>query len=167
MFTFHLRNAGDQMISWDPGCAMSIPIVLHLPEGDLPAGPWPADICGHTCDEVYAGTAFPGGCTTDCGLGYAVPVAPGALADIVWDRRVYTAHTFDAACRSFSSPTWMMCALGRAVAPAAAQSGTIKICPGTVPWPGGCQNSAGMSIDSRSVEFTVDTTGSEAIIEVR
>jgi hypothetical protein len=155
------------MISWNLGCRRTSPIVLHLPEGDLPTGSEAIDFCGFTCEQIYA-RGMPGFCT-DCGPGYSDRVAPGGSALIDWDRRVYTSHTLDPACRPPSPPQEWPCALGHAVTPSPAQSGTITICPGTVPNPnpGACQDASGNPVALRPVEFTVDTTGTEAVIEVR
>jgi hypothetical protein len=167
MFTFHVRNAGEEALAWSLGCQRNLPIWLHLPEGDLPTGPGAVDICEFTCDRIYAGTSLPGGCT-DCGGGYSGRAAPGASADIVWDRRVYTSHTYDPACfPSTVPPMSTTCALGRAIAPSATQSGTITVCPGEIMLSNCREPGTGRPIESRKVEFTVDTTGTEAVIEVR
>lgn len=167
MFTFHVHNAGAQTLHWDLGCKRSVPIVLHLPAGDMPTGPGAVDTCEYTCEQVYAATAAPGLCT-DCGAGYVGTVAPGASGDIVWDRRVYTAYAFDPACRTPSGITpgpGATCALGHTVAPSATQSGTLAVCPGTV-YPRFCSVN-NKQVAFSTVEFTVDTTGAEATIEVQ
>ena len=168
-FTFHVHNAGSATLAWNLGCMHSLPIVLHLPEGDLPTGPGAVDGCEFTCDLIYAGTATPGGCS-DCGPGYSGSAAAGGSGDIIWDRRVYTRLAFEPACRASSSPVispQATCALGHAVAPSATQSGTISVCPGTV-YLGSCHDPAtSQTIQPRTIDFTVDTTGTEATIEVQ
>jgi hypothetical protein len=168
-FTFHVRNVGDQRLTWDLGCMKKLPITLHLPEGDLPIGPGSADYCELTCEQIYSGW-FPGACT-DCGPGYSGSAAPGASGDIAWDRRVYTRYTFDLACRvqdGAQISAGATCAFGHAVAPSATQSGTITICPGYDQL-GTCylDTTTAKTVATRNIEFTVDTTGSEATIDVQ
>ncbi|HEY7375405.1 MAG TPA: hypothetical protein VIF57_24820 [Polyangia bacterium] len=170
MFTFHVHNVGAQTLTWDLGCSKTLPIWLHLPEGDLPTGPGSVDFCELTCEQIYTGPWFPGACT-DCGAGVSGSAAPGASGDIAWDRRVYSALTFDPACRydktlpgGNGSST---CASGHAVAPAATQAGTITICPGRLTLSTCMDPATGKTIDQRKVEFTVDTTGSDAVIDVQ
>jgi hypothetical protein len=165
MFTFHVHNAGTETLAWDLGCSKSLPIVLHLPDGDLPTGPGAVDVCEFTCELVYSGQVAPGGCT-DCGPGYSGSAAPGASKDIVWDRRVYTRSTVDPTCGASGGVSQSAtCALGHAVAPSATQSGTISVCPGTAVL-GHCMAN-GQYIDFHKVEFTVDTTGTDAVIDVQ
>ena len=163
MFTFHVHNVGDQTLTWDLGCTRNLPISLD----GRPAGPGAFDYCEFTCDQIYAGTVTPGGCS-DCGPGYSGTAAPGETKDIVWDRRVYTGEYFNTDCRP-SAPTsaGATCALGHAVAPSAAQSGTITVCDGTVVQSICRDSSTGQSIATRNVEFSVDTTGTDAVIDVR
>jgi hypothetical protein len=167
MFTFHVHNVGDRTLAWDLGCMRNLPIFLEVPQGILPTGPGAYDYCEFTCDQIFAGTVTPGGCS-DCGPGYSGIAAPGETRDIVWDRRVYTGEYFNNDCRpSAPTPPGATCARGHAVAPSAAQSGTITVCDGTVVQ-SVCRDSAtGQTIATRTVEFTVDTTGTDAVIDVQ
>ena len=92
-FTFHVHNGGTAMLRLAYGCGASLPIVLAAPQGMLGIGPGPADACEFTCDAVYAGKT--GQSCSDCGPGTGASLAPGAVVDITWDRRVYTEHMVD------------------------------------------------------------------------
>jgi hypothetical protein len=153
-FTFHVHNAGATDIIVDLGCGRALPIVLATPSGRLPIGPGGVDSCEFTCDQIYAGQRSPGGCT-DCGGGVSQTVAPGATADIGWDRRVYALRTVEAGCAQATGS----CAFGQAVAPMAAQLGVLTTCPAD-------QQPTSSCLTPTSTEFTVDTTGDAATIDV-
>ena len=153
-FTFHVHNAGSQVLLLELGCQGALPISLATPVGRLPIGPGSADVCGFTCDEIYAGHVTPGACS-DCGGGDFKSLAPGDVADIAWDRRVYAEHMLDAACSTQPGT----CALGFAVAPSSAQLGVVTTCPMN-------QHPTGACLAPVASEFTIDTTGAQATIDV-
>jgi hypothetical protein len=153
-FTFHVHNAGAQVLLLELGCGASLPISLATPAGRLSIGPGSVDVCGFTCDEIYAGHVSPGACS-DCGGGDFKSLAPGDVADIPWDRRVYAAHTLDAACSTQPGT----CAFGFAVAPSSAQLGVVTSCPVD-------QHPTGSCLAPVANEFTSDTTGAAATIDV-
>jgi hypothetical protein len=155
-FTFHFHNAGTYPLLFRIGCHLALPITLATPAGRLPIVPDDVDTCGFTCDEIYAGHVTPGACTA-CDSGGFKDLVPGDTADAVWDRRVYARHDARPPCAAVVGT----CALGTAVAPAPAQRGAIGVCGPDVhePTPACVQE-----IES---EFTVDTTGAEATIELR
>jgi hypothetical protein len=151
-FTFHVHNGTSAMINLFLGCGASTPITLTTAAGALPAGPGTIGSCGFTCDKVYE--PFPPFGCTDCGGGDTLTIAPGETKDISWDRRVYTAHTIDAACAPYAGQT---CALGKAVPRSATQAGTLRVCTTFIPLDCG---------GPRDVAFSADTTGDAATIEV-
>jgi hypothetical protein len=154
-FTFHVHNVGQAPIVLDLGCGHTVPIVLATAAGRLSAGPGGvAGSCEFTCDEVYANTSSPGGCT-DCGPGVSRTIAPGETADVAWDRRVYTKHTIVAPCSTQPGE----CALGISVPPDAAQLGAVTTCPAA-------QHQTFSCAAPTTTEFTVDTTVTEATIDV-
>jgi hypothetical protein len=150
-FTFRVHNRTATRVSWFFSCHRSLPLTLDTPHGVLHAGPGGATFCGYTCEQVYSGTVP--GCS-DCGRGAEGSAPPGGTGEIPWDRRVYVSHTIDSACARFPGE---VCALGKAVAGVQAQRGTLQLCENTLA--AGCNN-------PRYVLFTVDTTGSEATIEI-
>ena len=153
-FTFHVHNAGAQPLLLELGCRSALPITLATPAGRLPIGPGSVDVCGFTCDEIYAGHVTPGACT-DCGGGDFVSIAPGDAADVPWDRRVYAEHTIDAACSTQPGS----CAIGFAVAPSPTQLGVVTSCPLD-------QHPTGSCLAPRSNEFAIDTTAADGTIDV-
>jgi hypothetical protein len=157
-FTFHIHNGGATPVKLALGCGKKLPIDLDTPDGKLGAGPGNADICEKSCDVVYAPmTDCPGFCT-DCAAGSLATIAPGATDDIRWDRRVYVPKVPESACLNSGCPIGGNCALGIAVAPKSAQTGTLTICTD----PNGVGVSCG---SSRTVSFTIDTTSQEGTIE--
>jgi hypothetical protein len=153
-FTFRIRNAGTGDLTLEYGCHQSLPISLATPAGRLPIAPGSVDTCGFPCDDIYSGHLTPGGCFGCAGGGF-LTIAPGESTDTPWDRRVYERHHAGPPC----APTEGMCALGIAVAPAAAQLGAVTICPDD-------QHPMGTCLAPIAREFTVDTTGTEATIEL-
>jgi hypothetical protein len=153
-FAFRVHNAGAAALILELGCRATLPITLATPAGRLPIGPGSADVCGFTCDEIYAGHVSAGACT-DCGGGDFTSIAPGDTANIPWDRRVYVRHELTAMC----TPQTGTCALGIAVAASAAQQGAITWCPSD-------QHPTGSCLAPMVTEFTVDTTGAEATFDV-
>jgi hypothetical protein len=152
-FTFHVRNASAAELTLWLGCGRSVPIVLDTPAGALGISPG-VDVCEFTCDDVYAGRGSPGACS-DCGPGYSAAVAPGTTKDFVWSRSVYEAHMADVACGKGTGT----CALGRPLAPSATQSGTLTACGAAIQF--------GSCADPKTTRFSIDTTASEATIEMR
>jgi hypothetical protein len=153
-FVFHVHNAGASPLLLELGCRSALPITLATPSGRLPIGPGSVDGCGFTCDEVYSGHVTPGACS-DCGGGDFLSISSGASGDIPWDRRVYIRHDVDAACSTQTGT----CALGFAVAPTTAQHGALTWCPVD-------QHPTGSCLAPMATEFTVDTTGADATIDV-
>jgi len=153
-FTFHVHNGGTRSLTLGLGCGRSLPIQIQTATGELPAGPGPEDTCEFTCDDVYAGHSQPGACS-DCGPGVASALGPGATVDVTWDRRAYTERAVDLACTTGTGS----CAWGASVAPAASQAGVLSVCTSSTGFPGSCTT-------SDTVAFTVDTTKSEATIQV-
>ncbi|MEO5731667.1 MAG: hypothetical protein ABI134_36310 [Byssovorax sp.] len=81
--------------------------------------------------------------------------------DIIWDRRVYTAHMADPKCSG--SATGNECALGALVAPESAQKGVLTVCgPAASAGDGYC-----LEGDQSTVTFTFDTAKDEGTIEVQ
>jgi hypothetical protein len=155
-FVFHIHNGGSRMLGLSFGCGSVAPIVLTTPGGMPTIGPAFADVCGFTCEQVYAGKAQGGACS-DCGNGNGAPLAPGMTYDQSWDRRTYSESTSDPQCTGGASQP---CAMGTHLAPAATQAGTLTVCIGD----SSCTVLGGAS---EMVPFTVDTTQGEATIEVQ
>jgi hypothetical protein len=153
-FVFHVHNAGTTMLVLDLGCGKTLPVVLATPAGRLPIGPGGVDTCEFTCDQIYSGHNTPGGCT-DCGPGVSKTLAPDGTVDVPWDRRVYERHTLAPPCSTATGT----CALGTAVAQNAMQLGAVTACPSDKSMPFACTAPL-------TTEFTVDTTGAEATIDV-
>jgi hypothetical protein len=153
-FTFHVHNGGSRSLTLALGCGRSLPIQIQTATGQLPAGPGPEDTCEFTCDDVYAGHSQPGACS-DCGPGVGSALGPGTTVDIPWDRRAYTERAAELSCTTGTGS----CAWGTSVAPAASQAGALTVCTSATGFPGSCTT-------SDVVTFTVDTTKSEATIEV-
>jgi hypothetical protein len=153
-----VHNGGTRTLSLTLGCGLSLPIVIDTPSGTRPIGAGPEDVCEFTCDRVYAGMVQGGACS-DCGPGYGAPLGPGMTADIHWDRRAYEETMTDPQCSGgFTQP----CALGSSVAPVASQSGVLTVCTATALGAGYCA-----SANQGTFPFAVDTTQSEATIEVQ
>jgi hypothetical protein len=74
---------------------------------------------------------------------------------------VYQASSVDPSCSGLQAGN--DCALGTLVAPVAAQAGTLTVCNAGLSTGGG---GGGYCSSSTDVTFTVDTTGTEATIEV-
>jgi hypothetical protein len=155
-FVFHVHNGGSQMLGLSFDCGGVAPIVLVTPAGMQTIAPAFADVCGFTCDEVNAGKAQGGACS-DCGPGNGAPLAPGMTYDQSWNRRTFAAGMSEQQCTGGNSEP---CAQGTPLAPAAKQAGTLTVCIGgsTCTVMGGA---------SEMVPFTVDTSQSEATIEVQ
>jgi hypothetical protein len=153
-FTFHVHNAGATTLILDLGCGATSPLTLATPNGALPGGPGNVDVCEFSCDQIYTTFATPGGCT-DCGAGMQRTVAAGATADIAWNRNVYVERAVDPAC----TPKQGMCASAIPVAPVTSQQGTLTSCPID-------QHPTGSCLSATTTSFNVDTTGSEATIDV-
>jgi hypothetical protein len=161
MFTFHVHNAGTSSMTLTYGCGAKLPIELDTPEGKLGAGPGNADGCEKSCDLIYSSVnpQCPGFCT-DCALGQLEKIAAGGSTDIAWDRRVYVAKIAEQPCLAGRTCQPGNCAFGIAVAPEPNQTGRLTIC--TDP------NAVGVSCaTSRTVDFTIDTTSSEATIDAQ
>jgi hypothetical protein len=154
-FVFHVTNVGTTTLFVQLDCRGVIPISLSTPEGRLPTAPGAVtDTCGFTCDDVYAGHVTAGACML-CSTNGFQSVAPGDTANVSWDRRVYRTHQADVACTPAPGP----CALGIAVAPTTTQLGALVTCPA---------GESGMvsCLAPKAQEFTVDTSGAEATIDV-
>jgi hypothetical protein len=161
MFTFHVHNAGTASMTLTYGCGAKLPLELDTPDGKLGAGPGNADACEKSCDLIYSSPnpQCPGSCT-DCALGMLEEIAPGGSTDIAWDRRVYVAKMAEQPCFVDRTCPPGNCAFGIAVASKPSQTGRLTIC--TDP------NAVGVSCaTSRTVDFTIDTTSSEATIDAR
>ena len=159
-FTFHVHNGGTRDLGLGYGCGQGQPIVLVTPAGSLGIGAESANSCGFTCEQDYQGKIQQG--CSDCGPGVGAALPVGNTVDITWDRRVYVTHTADPLC--VGGQTGVSCALAVAVAPTAAQQGTITLCTGGASSGGpGSGNCGG----DDPVMFTVDTTHSAATIEVK
>jgi hypothetical protein len=154
-FTFRVQNAGAVPLVVDLGCGLTVPITLDTPSGPLPAGAGNVDACGFTCEQVYAGQVVPGACT-DCGPGIVKTIAPGGTAEIRWDRRGYVGQSVVPGC----APAPGSCAAGVAIAGAPAQAGSLTTCPSD-------QRPTGSCLQPKLTPFTIDTTGADAVIEVR
>jgi hypothetical protein len=153
-FVFHVHNAGTGPITLDLGCGRRPPIELTTPAGSAGIGPGSGDQCEFTCDQVFGGHTTPGACS-DCGPGVTKTLAPGETFDVTWDRRVYTRRAAAPPCSTGTGN----CAFGSAVAPTTAQAGAITTCPAALQQTGAC-------LAITTTEFTVDTTGSDATIDV-
>jgi hypothetical protein len=155
-FTFRVHNAGAAELLLPFGCGEHVPIEIETPGGAAGIGVGNASTCQVSCDTVFAGNPNPG--CSDCGPGVGRLLPAGATVDIRWDRRVYVPHVADASCSG--SDEGNDCALGVAVSPSATQQGALTVCTDT--------QGGGFCFGGSSVEtpFTVDTSASEATIEV-
>jgi hypothetical protein len=161
-FTFHVHNGGSKMLRLTYGCGAELPIQLDTQNGAAEIG---SGDCSLKCEDVYDGvaTTVNPGCA-DCGPGMGEALAPGATVDIVWDRRVYIAHTIDGTCGDIAGTN---CALAEATALKDAHTGVLRVCAdGKTPEdiggvPGFCSG------EEQMVNFTVNTLGDEATIEVQ
>jgi hypothetical protein len=153
-FVIHVHNAGMGPIVLDLVCGQGFPIDLDTPVGTLNVSPAGGDFCAFTCDRIFAGHVTPGACS-DCGPGVTKTLAAGDTFDYAWDRRVYSPREAEPPC----SKTTGNCAFGSAVAPTAAQTGALTTCPAAVRQTGSC-------LASTTTQFTIDTTGTDATIDV-
>ena len=159
-FTFHVHNAGTRPLGLGYGCGADQPITLATQSGQLGIGAESANTCGFTCEQDYMGN-IQSGCS-DCGPGVGAALPVGSTVDIAWDRRVYVMSSADPAC--VGGQQNLSCAEAMTVAPTAAQQGTITLCTmGSSS--GGPGN--GNCYGDDPVNFTADTTGSAATLDVQ
>jgi hypothetical protein len=161
-FTFHLHNGGATDMGLSYGCGGTIPVMVATPGGTLGIGPGPANGCEFTCESEYKGPVQTA--CSDCGPGVGAPIAAGGTVDIAWDRRVYVPHVADPQC--VGGQTGVNCALAQAVAPTSAQQGTLTVCTASTN-NGFCSSSSSGGGTTKDIPFTVDTTASEATIQVQ
>ena len=151
------QRAGSQVLLLELGCQGALPISLATPVGRLPIGPGSADVCGFTCDEIYAGHVTPGACS-DCGGGDFKSLAPGDVADIAWDRRVYAPSTRSTPLARRSRGPAPPRLRRRAVVRAARRRHDLSHEPAL--------RRARASRPSPERILTIDTTGAQATIDV-
>ncbi|MFS8067204.1 MAG: hypothetical protein ACMG6S_12605 [Byssovorax sp.] len=158
-FTIHVHNGGTKALRLTYGCGATLPIEVEAPKGTLGISPGGVESCEVKCDRVYEG--FPNLGCSDCGPGVGAALEPGMTKDIVWDRRVYTAHMADPKCSG--STMGNECALGALVAPASAQKGVLTVCNSV---PSGDDGYCSAE-DQSTVTFILDTAKDEGTIEVQ
>lgn len=155
-FTFHVHNGSSTSYDIALGCGATIPIDLVTSEGLRSIGPGAVNGCEYICD---AAGMPPLPYCSDCGPGVSKTLARDATVDIPWDFRVFSAYTVDPSCNGGS--TAGSCALAKSVPVSSKQEGVLTVCS-TAPSLGHC------AMDKQiPFKFTVDTSGSEATIEVK
>ena len=155
-FTFTFTNSGPRILRLAYGCGGSLPVRLVTSHGELSIGTG-VDSCELGCEVVYAGTAGFG--CSDCGPGYGAPLGPGEMATIMWDRRVYEAHTVPVACAS--EATTNTCALGLLVKETAPVTGTLRVCTDMDEF------ADGFCTTSEDIPINVDLSKDSATIDVK
>jgi hypothetical protein len=153
-FTFHIHNAGAADLSLTYGCGHTLPITL---DGN-PISEGPVDACEVDCATVAKG--IPNNGCSDCGPGVGAALAPGAVADITWDRRIFEAYRVDAYCSGLPYDEKASCAMGVTFGASSAKA-VVTVCKD--PQAGGyC-----LSQDESTISTEVDLTGAEATIDVQ
>lgn len=157
-FTFHVHNLGMQKLKLAFGCGLTLPLAIETGDGPLRAGPGVGNgsQCEYTCEQIYSSTGMDP--CTDCGAGVGVDLSPGAVADIVWDRRVYVDTKIDPKCVTNGATE---CPKGTLVAPIAKQKGVLTVCSDVQSTPLGGDCLEGSSIP---FNFEADTSGDETTI---
>lgn len=161
-FTFTIRNAGDRYLRLAYGCGRTLPIVVDVDGEALGISPGQAEGCEVSCDEVYEGYEN-WGCS-DCGPGTGVVLAPGEEESILWDRRLYTAHTAPTSCSG--NVDGNSCALGSLYGPQTVSRGTLTYCVNDALNPDYVDGYCGGN-EAQTVGFDFDLPQTGALIEIQ
>jgi len=161
-FSFRVHNVGTRTLRLTRGCGSDEPITLETPMGVASTG---SGGCRNLCEDVYDGDAAQAGFgCMDCGIGMGLALDPGKIATVTWDRRVYVTHVVDESCGDHGGKS---CQLAKTVAATATQKGVLSLCADGEGPVNGDAVSGFCKEDEETVDFTVDTTGDEATIEVQ
>lgn len=164
-FTFRVHNAGSAHKTLVLGCGSTLPIMLQSANGPaalvLDDNSCFGDGDG-SCHDAFMGK-FLQECS-DCGPGDYDDLPAGAVVDFSWDHVGWVQESIPAQCvadaGSSGDPDFMStCQLAFPMPPSTKQEGSVTVCNETDPHFGTC-------VDADETEFTIDTTKSEATIDV-